>query len=197
MSIHQQVVLRYRAEGHLRFDLPSTLHAPSLGERLVAGLRALEGVYRVSLERQGKLSIRYLATVCDVSAVARRLHALVGELAEAAAPECCQPASTTTSRAIQSQGSNLKSWLSAKAQEAKETTEALGILASAGLEALNQRPRWLTEFFNDLLMLYLIKLHWHHILYLWLPNPWRHRYEWMATFYLIYLSVQARLPKPA
>jgi hypothetical protein len=200
MSIQQQVVLRYRAEGHLRFDLPSTLRGPGLGERLAAGLRALEGVYRVSVaERQGKLSIRYLATVCDVSAVARGLHALVSELAEAAAPDCCCAPASTTQRAIQSQGSGtgLKSWLRAKAQEAKETTEALGILARAGLEALNQRPRWLTEFLNDLLMLYLIKLHWHHILYLWLPNPWRHRYEWMATFYLIYLSVQARLPKSA
>ncbi len=202
MSIQQQVVLRYRSEGHLRFDLPASLREPGSGEPLVEGLQAIEGIYRVELrERQGKLSIRYLATVCDFAAVVRKLHALIGELAgrPQAAPSCCS-AQPSASRAVQQapgSESGLKRWLREKAQEAKETTEALGILASAGLEALNQRPRWLTEFFNDLLMLYLIKLHWHHILYLWLPNPWRHRYEWMATFYLIYLSVQARLPKPA
>ena len=59
------------------------------------------------------------------------------------------------------------------------------------------RPAWIKEFLNDLVMLYLIKLHWHHIITDWLPRPWTHRYEWAATLYLIYLSVQSRLPKAA
>jgi hypothetical protein len=196
MSIQQQVALRYRSEGHLRFDLPAALRAGDVGERIALGLRAMEGVYRVGLS-QGKLSIRYLATVCDFAAVVRRLHALIGELA-GQRPAATGPASA--SRALQPQrssGLGAARWLRDKLQEAKETAQALGILVGAGFKALERRPRWLGEFFNDLLMLYLIKLHWHHILYLWLPNPWRHRYEWMATFYLIYLSVQARLPKPA
>ncbi len=198
MSIQQHVVLRYRSEGHLRFDLPAALRAPGAGERVIAGLRDLEGIYRVELrERQGKLSIRYLATVCDFASVVRRLYALVGELA-GKLKEAAPAGRSTQSRSIKpTQTGGVAQWLREKLQEAKETTRALGIMAGTGLKALNQRPRWMTEFLNDLLMLYLIKLHWHHILYLWLPNPWRHRYEWMATFYLIYLSVQARLPKPA
>lgn len=200
MSIQQHVVLRHRSEGHLRFDLPESLRAPEAGGHIVAGLTAIEGIYRVELrERQGKLSIRYLATVCDFAAVVRKLHALIGELAGKPAEPACCAARATAERAVQArpaEGSALKRWFRQKAQEAQETTQALGILAQAGLKAMNRRPRWVTEFMNDLLMLYLIKIHWHHILYLWLPNPWRHRYEWMATFYLIYLSVQAKLPKP-
>jgi hypothetical protein len=69
-------------------------------------------------------------------------------------------------------------------------------LASAS-SAMGKRPRWIKEFMNDLVMLYLIKLHWHHILSEWLPRPWTYRYEWAATLYLIYLSIQARLPQRA
>lgn len=202
MSLQQQILLRHRSDGHLRFALPAALCAPESGERLVAGLQSMEGIYRVDLyAHQGKLSIRFLDTVCDFAAVVRRLYALVGELAKKvvapeapAASSCC-----SESRSVQPQAaaSGLAEWVKAKLQEARETVTALGILAGGGMKAINSKPRWMTEFMNDLLMLYLIKLHWHHILYLWLPNPWQHRYEWMATFYLIYLSVQARLPKPA
>lgn len=201
MSLQQQILLRHRSDGHLRFALPAALCAPDLGDRLVAGRQSMEGIYRVDLyAKQGKLSIRFLDTVCDFAAVVRRLYALVGELAKkAVAPRTAASACCSESRAIQPQAaaSGLAEWVKAKLQEAKETVTALGILAGTGFKAINRKPRWMTEFLNDLLMLYLIKLHWHHILYLWLPNPWQHRYEWMATFYLIYLSVQARLPKPA
>ncbi|MGZ8216169.1 hypothetical protein [Methylomagnum sp.] len=205
MSLQQHVLLRHQSEGHLRFALPAVLCTPGLGERLVSGLQSMEGIYRVDLyARQNKLSIRFLDTVCDFAAVVRRLYALIGELAGKATGTAKPNASTGAccaeeSRSLQPQAaaSGLAEWVREKLQEARETVTALGILAGGGFKAVSQKPRWMTEFFNDLLMLYLIKLHWHHILYLWLPNPWQHRYEWMATFYLIYLSVQARLPKPA
>jgi len=41
-------------------------------------------------------------------------------------------------------------------------------------------------------MLFMIKMHWQHLLYEWIPRPWTHRYEWAATIYLIYLSVQSK-----
>lgn len=202
MSISQQVQLRYRSEGHLRFALPAVLRAPEMAGQLVAGLQSMEGIYRVDLYgRQGKLSIRYLGTVCDFGAVVRRLYALVNQLAGRAA-QTVRPAATSRAdepraAGLPVAGSGLGPWVRDKLQEARETVAAMGIMLSRGFRALNQRPRWVTEFLNDLLMLYLIKIHWHHILTLWLPNPWRYRYEWAATFYLIYLSVQSRLPKPA
>lgn len=204
MTIQQQILLRHRSEGHIRFDIPKALCIPELGARLVEKLRALEGIYRVDLyARQGKLSIRYLETVCDFGAVVRRLYALVRELCTSSAPRRPTPiaAAKQATAERQAQASSVGQWLRSKVREAWETVVATGIVIRRGFglagSAVSNRPRWMTEFLNDLLMLYLIKVHWHSILSLWLPNPWQYRYEWAATFYLIYLSVQSRLPKPA
>lgn len=201
MSIPQHILLRYRVDGHLRFDLPVALRRSDLAGELVEGLRSMEGIYRVDLARgPGKLSIRYLANVCDFGAVVRRLHELVNRLAGPTAG-AARPTGAAPRRAgpdpVPAVPADLRRWLEAKRVEIRETAEAIGILGRGAFRAVGQRPRWLSEFLNDLLMLYLIKMHWHHILTLWLPNPWRYRYEWAATFYLIHLSVQARLPKPA
>lgn len=186
----------------MRFALPAALSTPEIGGQLAAELAAMEGIYRVDVfHRQGKLSIRYLETVCDFAAVVRRLYALVSELAGKLARTArkANPGHKTGAHPVPRQvpGATVKAWVRAKLEEAGETVRAAGIVIGSGFRALGQRPRWVTEFLNDLVMLYLIKLHWHHIITLWLPSPWRYRYEWMATFYLIYLSVQSRLPKPA
>jgi hypothetical protein len=197
MSIQQHIRLRHRSEGHLRFSLPAILCTPETGARLVAGLRSLEGIYRVDLYAgQGKLAIRYLDTVCDFRAVVRRFHALVEQLASAGVAE---PKATTARPAqvpgVQAGGG--ESWLREKATEARETATAFGILAKRGFKALEKRPRWLSEFLTDLVVLYLIKIHWHAITQQWLLYPWRYRYEWAATFYLIYLQVKARTQQQA
>lgn len=201
MSIQQHVLLRHRSEGHLRFDLPLVLCGPDIEARLVDGLRALEGVYRVEVQaKPGKLSIRYLETVCGFAAVVRRLYALIDELMgrpRLAAASSRRPVEVRAVQPPPVAAGGVAAWLADKLQEARETLTAAGIVARSGLRVLNQRPRWLTDFLNDLLMLFLIKLHWHHILTLWLPNPWRYRYEWLATFYLVYLQVQSRLPQRA
>lgn len=207
MSIAQHVLLRYQADGHLRFDIPAELCEPDAAAALVDGLSAEEGIYRVDLQpRARKLSIRYLDTVCRFADVARRLHALIESLPQS-------PGRSTLRQLVPHAGGRelaiasfpatqrLRRWLTEKLQEARETLTAMNILIRRSLgsasAAVSHQPRWIKEFMNDLLMLYLIKLHWHHIITEWLPRPWTHRYEWAATIYLIYLSVQARLPKTA
>ena len=198
MAIEKQIVLRYRSEGHLRFQLPEALCEPELAHGLAASLRAMEGIYRVDLDAaQRKLSIRFLATVCDFAAVIRRLRDSVVQLGQGLGASRSRPCDDTSA------GSS-PFWIRSvqgRIQELRETFLALRILGQRALAGVNQgmqrRPRWVTEMMNDLLMLYLVKLHWHHILNEWLPRPWTHRYEWVATLYLVYLSVQARLPKPA
>jgi hypothetical protein len=207
MSIAQHVRLRYRADGHLRFDIPAELCEPDTAAALVDGLSAEEGIYRVDLQpRARKLSIRYLDTVCRFADVARRLHALIGSLpnsSERSTARQLVPHSGGRELTIGSVPATqrLRLWLTEKLQEARETLTAMNILIRRSLgsasAAVSHQPRWIKEFMNDLLMLYLIKLHWHHIITEWLPRPWTHRYEWAATIYLIYLSVQARLPKAA
>jgi hypothetical protein len=205
MTIQQQVLLRHRSDGHLRFDLPAALAVPAIAERLAADLRGLEGVYRVDLSpRQGKLSIRYREFVCGFAAVVKRLYALIGELMAVRPVEnCCagpagNPAPPAVPRSLavvgSAPGGGFADWLRTKLAEIRETFTAAGIVASQALDAVRQRPRWMQEFANDLLMLFLIKLHWHPMTTLWLPHPWTYRYEWLATFYLIYLLVQSKLP---
>jgi hypothetical protein len=207
MSLAQHVRLRYRADGHLRFELPAELCEPGPAAALVEGLAAEEGIYRVDLYRRGrKLSIRYLDTVRDFAAVVNRLHALIGRaMPSSGQGQARHLVPQTGSRAVAvaavPASQRLRLWLAEKLQEARETLTAMSILIRRSLGSANaavgHQPRWVKEFLNDLLMLYLIKLHWHHIITEWLPRPWTHRYEWAATIYLIHLSVQARLPKPA
>lgn len=207
MSIAQHVLLRYQADGHLRFDIPAELCEPDAAAALVDGLSAEEGIYRVDLQpRARKLSIRYLDTVCRFVDVARRLHALIGSLPQSSGRSAARqlmprPGGRELAIASVPAAERLRLWLAEKLQEARETLTAMNILIRRSLgsasAAVSHQPRWIKEFMNDLLMLYLIKLHWHHIITEWLPRPWTHRYEWAATIYLIYLSVQARLPKTA
>lgn len=207
MSIAQHVLLRYQADGHLRFDIPAELCEPDAAAALIDGLSAEEGIYRVDLQpRARKLSIRYLDTVCRFADVARRLHALIGSLPQSPGRSTARqlvprPGGRELAIASVPATQRLRLWLTEKLQEARETLTAMNILIRRSLgsasAAVSHQPRWIKEFMNDLLMLYLIKLHWHHIITEWLPRPWTHRYEWAATIYLIYLSVQARLPKTA
>jgi len=201
MAIEKQIVLRYRSEGHVRFQLPEALCEPELARGLVASLCSMEGIYRVDLNAaQRKLSIRFLATVCDFAAVFRRLHESVARLGQQLGSALSRPREATTAGPNAEPKPFWSRSFQGRIQEIRETLSALRILGKRALvgvnEGMQRRPRWLTEMMNDLLMLYLVKLHWHHILYEWLPRPWTHRYEWGAALYLVYLSVQARLPKP-
>jgi hypothetical protein len=208
MSISQHVLLRYRDEGHLRFDVPRELCEPGAATALVSGLRAIEGIYRVNLDSgSGKLAIRYLPAVLGFADVITRLKGLIQSLAAKTRPASASRAvvASTASQSLterfQSVQMAFAQWLRAKLQELRETTEAMKItirrFTGGDPSGGSPQPRWLKEFLNDLVMLYLIKYHWHHITTEWLPRPWTHRYEWAATIYLIYLSVQARLPKMA
>jgi len=51
------------------------------------------------------------------------------------------------------------------------------------------------SFLNDILVLFLIKLHWNDITQKWLLKPFMYRYEWMALFYLFFLLVRSRKQK--
>lgn len=208
MSISQHVLLRYRDTGHLRFDVPRELCEPGAAAALVNGLEAVEGIYRVDLHgRNGKLVIRYLPTVRNFAEVVIHLKAVIQSIesktpaASASRAVVASAASRTLAERLESAQTAFSHWLRAKLQELRETADAMKIIfrrfTGGNPASGSPQPRWLKEFLNDLVMLYLIKYHWHHITTEWLPRPWTHRYEWAATIYLIYLSVQSRLPRMA
>lgn len=197
MSIAKQITVRYRAEGHVRFAVPQEFNHPQLAQQLEEGLKQAEGIYRIDLyQKQGKLSIRYIEGVTDFKAIARTLFKIVTGLEiPVAEPSCCGGGGNDLVQQEPQPG--LGGWLKSKYQEVKETFIAIGIVSrAAGKVGLTpEKEKFAMDFLTDILVLYLIKIHWHMILTEWMKRPWAYRYEWMATFYLIFLLVRSKKPK--
>lgn len=201
MAIQKQFILRYREEGHVRFQMPARFCEPDTAAALTAALSKLDGVYRVNVYRSArKLSIRYQETRCDFKTLATHLYQRVAELEQ-------KPAASLQPQRLDKVVANVKDrlrqsapslWVKQKWDEARETAQAARILAN-GLKknkAIIDNPeKFVTDFFNDVLALYLIKLHWEPITKQWIPNPFKYRYEWLAVSYLLYLLMRSRNPK--
>lgn len=200
MTIQQQVVLRFRASGHVRFGLPAPLCRPGAAERLVAGLQNTAGIYRVDLSgRQKKLSIRYDHRTIDFKRIAQALAAVIGEIERS--PGLLGNGGTEL-RAVRGASilGKAGSWAGNKAQEFRETVAAFRIVMrntlGQHLRTSPEKSKFISEFLTDILVLYLIKAHWQLITQHWLKRPWQHRYEWTAALYMIYLLVSSKKPKP-
>lgn len=191
MSVSSSIVLRYRAAGHVRYQLPAESCTATARRSIEAALRETEGVYRVDFfSRQHKISIRFIETICSFEQLDLIVHRESGTstLAAPTASCCASPLETGTSlpQRKDTRPSRL-TWIRAK-------------FAGTGAGRSNPAIPWLkestvVEFLNDALVLFLIKLHWHMITQHWLRQPWRYRYEWLAALYLIYLLVRSRRPK--
>ena len=197
MSIAKQIVVRYRAEGHLRFVVPRELRHLKALQQLEEELRQTEGVYRVDLyPRQGKLSIRYSETVIDFKSMARALYKIVSRIE--IPPE--EPAGSTGKGLAQGEvRPGMADWLKSKSRKARETLAAMGILSNKGVAGrpllTAEKEHLVLDFCTDLLVLYLIKMHWHMIMGHWIRRPGQYRGEWMATVYMIFLLVRSKKPK--
>ena len=90
-------------------------------------------------------------------------------------------------------------WASEKYTDAKETVQAAKIVTKLGIRKpksfINNPEKAVINFLNDILVLYLIKLHWTRITQEWIPRPWAFRTQWTAVFYLFYLLMRSRRPK--
>ncbi len=197
MSLTRQIVVRYRAEGHVRFALPNALRQPQPAKQLEEALQKVQGVYRVGLSiRQGKLSIRYTEGVADITSVARALRDIVSRIE---IPPVEPPGGLRNGLIRRETRTGLRDWLKGNYRRAKETLSALRLVPHKGPGPrpvmTKEREQFAVDFLTDILVLYLIKLHWNMIYHAWLRRPWQYRYEWMATFYLIFLLVRSRKPK--
>lgn len=193
------VILRYRAAGHLRFDLPEPLTSLGAAEMLRQGLRAVAGVYRINIYRHpAKLSIRFDGTVCDDKALFRALAALIPPIA-AHLEELSAPPSAPRRFLDRLKEIGPIQRLRARYDRLKQTgTVAARVIGSKmGLaEPLPFNARdWTLNFLNDLVAFYLIKLHWERLSKQWLLDPLKYRYQWATVIYLVFLLVQSRKAK--
>jgi hypothetical protein len=58
--------------------------------------------------------------------------------------------------------------------------------------AMTLDERTMISFLVDITALYLVKVHWDLITKRWIQAPFAHRYEWLTTFFLVFLLVRFR-----
>lgn len=203
MSIQKEFIVRYRAEGHVRFEIPAQLCDKVVSELVVAKILSIEGVFRVDLFRkQRKLSIRYQDVVCGFSQLARQIFQLISELDNKGLLVAQVVNDVSVAKQIkwevQSNVSDWKvsKWMAEKYNGVKETVLAAKVITKLGLKTPNSfikdPEKTIIDFLNDVLVLYLIRLHWARITQEWIPRPWTFKSQWAAVFYLFYLLVRSR-----
>ncbi|MFK5949561.1 MAG: hypothetical protein QM500_12420 [Methylococcales bacterium] len=205
MSIQKEVIVRYKADGHVRFALPEQLCNEATAEQIVSKIKMIDGVYRVNLfKKQKKLSIRYQDVVCDFNQLSLQFFQLLSELDESGLLDV----SVVTEVRVEKQSKwNVKDkvknwkasrWVAEKYGDAKETAQAAKVIAKIGLKKpksfVKDPEKAVIDFLNDILVLYLIRLHWTRITQEWLLKPWAFKSQWVAVFYLFYLLVRSRRP---
>ena len=203
MSIQKECVLRYREDGHVRFQIPAQLCKVDAANAVTAGISGIEGVYRVKLYRnQQKLSIRFNEVVCDFKALAKQLFTLLADLEQQGALQPKPvPAVAQWKAKLSAKLDSFKitRWTKEKFGAAKETVQAAKVLTKLGMKKpkafLKDPEKSIIDFLNDMLVLFLIKLHWGEITQNWLVKPLKYRYEWMALFYMFFLLVRSRRQK--
>ena len=200
MSIKKQIICRYQADGHVRFQLPQMLCEPELANHLQMRLQQIVGVSHIRLYLgQKKLSIRYQSNQLSLQDIAQALANIVTDMEQQGsfAAESSPKAALAIKQRLKH--SVLSRWLAEKLEAAKETAQAakiIGKISVKGPKALIKDPeKAIIDFLNDILVLYLIKIHWNRITQQWLVRPFVHRYEWLAVFYLFFLLVRSRRPK--
>ena len=203
MSIQKEFVLRYREDGHVRFQIPARICNIDVAKAVTDGISGIDGVYRVNLYRsQQKLSIRFEESVRDFKSVAKQLFDLLTDL-EKKGDLKPKPVSKST---LWKEKAKAKldafkptRWAKEKFGDAKETVQAAKVITRLGMKKptafMKDPEKTVIDFLNDILVLFLIKLHWNDITQHWLLKPLKHRYEWMALFYMFFLLVRSRKQK--
>ncbi len=197
MSIQQEIILRYRSSGHVRFQIPERLCNKEIATFVSDAILQFEGVYRVNLFRnKKKLAIRFVEETLSIHQLSKQLLHLFIELEEKS--YLISKSQPKTSEIIKNKLAEWKPsrWAKDKYTETKETAQAFGILAKFGLkkkpEILKNPEKMLITFFNDVLVLFLIKTHWKLISKKWLLAPLKYRYQWLTIFYLMYLFIRSK-----
>jgi len=205
MSIQKEFIVRYRADGHVRFEIPDQLCDTAVAKLVGSRIQAVDGVYRVDFfRRQKKLSIRYQEVVCDFNQLAAQLFQLLAELDEQGmlvaqvVNDVAESNDSEWDLKAKVKSWKASQWVTEKYSNVKETAQAAKVIAKIGLKKpksfVKDPEKTIIDFLNDVLVLYLIRLHWTRITQEWMLRPWAFKSQWAAVFYLFYLLVRSRKP---
>lgn len=199
-ALARQIIVRHRDAGHVRFALPEALCEEAFAATIEEALRNLPGVHRVTLYRsQKKLSVFFDAHTCGLHNVARCLHGALAAPAARMKREHKVAALaeklhvTQPLQWLRGKSGNLKT----KTEELKMKAKLLSGFAAAQIRGKPMLQSMLSEkaiisFLNDIVVFYLIKVHWELISQKWLKQPLKFLNAWMTVFYLVFLLVRFR-----
>ncbi|MBI4742903.1 MAG: hypothetical protein HY777_15450 [Betaproteobacteria bacterium] len=200
-ALARQIVVRHREAGHIRFALPAVICSAAPSSAIQTALHAQAGVYRVALSAgDGKLSVCYDEHVCSVREVARALFSALQRLPaepEATPDLSLVPASERLSNVVEMLEARAGKMLDRLMRRMSHTRQLRGLQTRVQpvLEsALTEKA--ITNFLNDLLAFYLIRVHWDLITQRWLREPLKFRNAWLTVFYLVFLLVRYRKAMP-
>lgn len=208
-DLARRIVVRHREAGYLRLELPGEICHATATTLIEDALRQVVGVYRVNVYLpQRRLAVWYEAHACSAADVARALKACLGRLPSPqveVAPDSAVslpavsllPVMTEAGRQARRLLGELGSRVGAALDSGADPAGVKGKLQPVLSSALSEKA--ITNFLNDVVAFYLIRVHWDLISKRWLQEPIKHANAWLTVFYLVFLLVRYRksLAKPA
>lgn len=188
------IYLRHTGSGHLRFALPAQLCTAEAAGRIERGLVLREGVYRARVFRQnGKLSVRFREEAVSAGDVSKHLVEVVDSLPPEALIEPVAEAKAPRERSLSPALAVLLKKALAQAQARQAASANPGNPGSAGAagffidKATEQKAM---TVLNEIVLFYLIRLHWDIIANRLIKKPFANIGPWSALTYLLFLYVR-------
>ena len=194
-ELAQRIVVLHREPGYLRFELPAEICGEAAVAAIEAGMKTLAGLSSAAVDRGWKrISIRFDAQQCSTAQVARHLFSLLPclPLDEAPTAEPKSAPSVDLNNGFQPLLDKFKTII-IPAQAAPEGSLQARFQPMVE-SALTEKA--ITNFFNDIVAFYLIRVHWDLITKRWLQNPVANSNAWLTVFYLVFLLVRYRKTGP-
>lgn len=193
-ELAQRIVVLHREPGYLRLELPAEICGEAAVAAIEEGMKTLAGLSSAAVDRGWKrISIRFDAQMCTTAQVARHLFSLLPGLpldeAPTAEPEAAP--SFNLNNGFQPLLDKLKAIIIPAAPPPEGSLQAR--FQPMVESALTEKA--ITNFFNDIVAFYLIRVHWDLITKRWLQNPVAHSNAWLTVFYLVFLLVRYRKTK--
>lgn len=196
-AILDEVYLRHSGKGHVRFSVPAALCTETAAARLERGLVLEEGVYRVRVYRPNlKLSVQFREDATDLKAISARLGQVVGAIPP---EDLIEPEPEPEAERKSGARPGIKDRVSAElVMRLLKSRKGKGGLGSAVHKASlptnlvidKETERKLTLALNELVLFYLIKLHWEVITTRLIKRPLHNLGPWLSLSYLLFLYVR-------
>lgn len=193
-ELAQRIVVLHREPGYLRLELPAEICGEAAVAAIEQGMKSLAGLSSAAVDRGWKrISIRYDAQQCTTAQVARHLFSLLPGLQLDAAPTTEPEAAPSfdLNNGFQPLLDKLKAIIIPAARPPEGSLQAR--FQPMVESALTEKA--ITNFFNDIVAFYLIRVHWDLITKRWLQNPVANSNAWLTVFYLVFLLVRYRKTK--